>query len=311
LASVQRCEISNAAKTTPLEQLVAHAATLPEATPVASFVRGSARVAAFVDNGIATAADLASVEQVYVGLHGKPIGTLPNLVDLAWIATLGGNTPHRRRGIVDTGVPRADVEVDIDMECALDGRTYLWGTLLTVRSGRKIGVKQGYRAFVSWESPSAQSEASIFLEVWSWLIKVKFAALDRGQTFRVYCWHESAEISKLRRGAKLVGVPGVLAAINSFVADAELWVDLRREFDRVALSPVGTSLKTIAQFADFRWRDEAPGGDQSMVWFNAAANGAAGSQQRLLDYNEDDLRAGLAIREWLGRNVMRSLPEAG
>jgi predicted RecB family nuclease len=162
---------------------------------------------------------------------------------------------------------------------------------------------------VSRDSPSRWTEYSIFNEVWSWLIRVKFAALERGLTFRVYSWHEAAEISKLRRGAKLTGVPGVLDAVNAFVSNAEVWVDLKREFARVALSPQGLSLKRIALSAGFQWRDTTPGGDESMVWFDHARSGGAASQQRLLDYNEDDVRACLAIRDWLDTNDLPSLPD--
>lgn len=295
-------------KSASLGALVAQASSLPSSTPVAQFVRGSSRVAALVDNGVATAGDLAEVEQTYIDLHGKPIGNLPNLIDLAWIAADGGNAPHRRRGVSDTSAPRADVEVDIDMECDFDGTTYLWGTLLTIRSGRRIGIRQGYRPFVSWEL-SPWSEFSIFNDVWAWLIRVQFAARDRDQTFRVYCWHESAEISKLRRGATLSGVPGVLAAVDMFVSNRDVWIDLKREFDRVAISARGSSLKTIARSAGFEWRDETPGGDQSMLWLGGATSGSTGSRQRLLEYNEDDLRAGVAIRDWLEANRLPSLPQ--
>ena len=57
----------------------------------------------------------------------------------AWLADL---TLVRRVDRVE--VPRADVEVDVDMESFGDAGAYLWGCLL---SGADIGVPQGYRAF--------------------------------------------------------------------------------------------------------------------------------------------------------------------
>ncbi|MGI8417627.1 MAG: ribonuclease H-like domain-containing protein, partial [Nakamurella sp.] len=66
-------------------------------------------------------------------------------------------------------------------------------------------------------------------------------------------------------------------------------------------------LKAIAPVAGFQWRDPEPGGENSMAWYRAALGsgdadgGGPGLQtrQRILDYNEDDVRATAAIRRWM------------
>lgn len=53
----------------------------------------------------------------------------------------------------------------------------------------------------------------------------------------------------------------------------------------------------------FEWRDEQPGGLQSQVWLQRARDRSSeeheAAKQRILDYNEDDVRAIAAIRAGL------------
>ncbi len=52
------------------------------------------------------------------------------------------------------------------------------------------------------------------------------------------------------------------------------------------------SIKTLAKYLGFRWRDTHPSGAASIEWFDHwARTGDNASRQRLLDYNEDDCRA--------------------
>lgn len=52
------------------------------------------------------------------------------------------------------------------------------------------------------------------------------------------------------------------------------------------------SIKTLAQFLGFRWRDENPSGAASIEWYNRfVRSGDRALLQRILDYNEDDCRA--------------------
>jgi predicted RecB family nuclease len=82
------------------------------------------------------------------------------------------------------------------------------------------------------------------------------------------------------------------------------WVDLL-PFVRAAVdSRYGHGLKLVAQNGpSFSWRDSDPGGLQSQDWLEVARHGGPAERQqartRLLAYNEDDVRATLAVRTWL------------
>ena len=55
----------------------------------------------------------------------------------------------------------------------------------------------------------------------------------------------------------------------------------------------------IAPLCGFDWRDDDPGGAQSELWYVDLLNGAESRRSRLLEYNEDDVAAQLAIRRWV------------
>ncbi len=58
------------------------------------------------------------------------------------------------------------------------------------------------------------------------------------------------------------------------------------------------SIKEIAQYLGFKWRDESPSGALSIQWFNEYIN-AKDSKilQRILEYNEDDCKATLIVKD--------------
>lgn len=225
----------------------------------------------------------------------------------AWLADL---TLVRRVQAVE--VPRADVEVDVDMESFGDAGAYLWGCLLT---GADIGVPQGYRAFATWDPLPTDDEARSFAEFWAWLTDVRERTQAAGLTFRAYCYNALAENRWLFGSVERFGDhPGVPAKkdIQSFV-DSELWVDLFRSVTDQFLCSQGKGLKVIAPVAGFSWRDPEAGGEASMRWYRDAV-GMDGEKpdddqrERLLRYNEDDVLATRALREWIDARAQTEVP---
>ncbi|HTP56908.1 MAG TPA: TM0106 family RecB-like putative nuclease [Candidatus Paceibacterota bacterium] len=92
------------------------------------------------------------------------------------------------------------------------------------------------------------------------------------------------------------GAPNDLA--TKFHANA---VDLHQKtVDTVVLPLYFYTLKDVAKFIGFRWSDPEAGGAESVAWYDRwLTSGDRASLDRIIRYNEDDVRATLALRDWL------------
>lgn len=198
-------------------------------------------------------------------------------------------------------VRRADVEVDVDLESYQEDGAYLWGTLLDGR----------YRAFVTWDPLPTEDEGRSFGEFWTWLMEIRAQALAAGKTFAAYCYSRSAEDKWLYESARrFAGRPGVPTEkqVTEFV-DSIQWVDMFQAVTDQFICPSGKGLKKIAPVAGFAWRDPEAGGEASMSWYRRAVGYDAEpdltQRTRLLEYNEDDVRATAVLREWMNPRMPR------
>jgi predicted RecB family nuclease len=212
-------------------------------------------------------------------------------------------------------VPRADVELDVDMESFDESGAYLWGCLL---SGSDIGMPGGYRAFATWEPVPTSDEARSFAAFWRWLSDVRCRAAERGLSFSAYCYNEQAEnrwmLSSAERFASAPGIP-TTAAVREFITSHQ-WVDLYAVVSAEFLCAHGKGLKTIAPAAGFSWHDPEASGENSMRWYSDAVGLAGGEpdptqRARLLTYNADDVHATRALRLWMSSAQVNDVPYAG
>jgi hypothetical protein len=180
-------------------------------------------------------------------------------------------------------VPRGDVEIDLDMECTREQRVYLWGVLVT---------EHGISTYTHFSDPTVQDDAAehaVAKRCFDWLVANHPSGL-------VYHY---AHIEK-SHAARILGT--AIASYAGTVSDPSSWIDLLPTTRACLESRDGLGLKVVAtEGAGFHWRDEDPGGQQSQNWLDAARIGHAQSWQRILNYNEDDVRATLAVRTWLNR----------
>jgi predicted RecB family nuclease len=271
------------------------AASLPIGLPVLSMgsVWNRPRQLELLDSrGLRTVADLVELDATTARYSGSGIA-LHEQIDMAR-AALGPAPVYKRRGMDRVAVPRADVEVDIDMECSEVG-VYLWGCLHTDRRDPGAAISQ-YTAFVTWESLTPEGEAENSLEFWNWLVDLRSTTHEQNRTFCAYCYSADAENQYLRR----LGISaGLEAEVAAFIASAE-WVDLLKEWDTQLLTGVGSGLKTVAPLVGYEWKVDDAGGAASMVWYDAAAAGDDAARRWLLEYNRGDVGATRAVREWMG-----------
>lgn len=282
-----------------LRTYVENAPTFDPGTEVLEVIgkRRKKQASVLAEAGFHTAQDIERIDQATVDVAyargDKPISGLANQIDMAR-ARIGNAPAYRKRGIETVTVPRADVEIDIDMENSIDGSAYLWGAL--VADGDTDPV---YKSFVSWEPTDAEGmvRQQVFADFWDWLMGLIDATENAGRTIAVYCYSRQAEETHMRQGVADDDTATTLA-VEDFIA-SDRWIDMRSVFESQLITGDKVGLKVVANLAGFTWRDEDPGGAQSMVWYQEAIVGDKQAQQRLLAYNEDDVRATKALREWM------------
>jgi predicted RecB family nuclease len=205
---------------------------------------------------------------------------------------------------------RADVELDVDMESYLDDGAYLWGTYL---SGLPLdGFAPGYRPFVTWDPLAESGTGENFAAFWQYLTALRAAAAAAGATFAAFCYSRMAEERWLyglpQRFPEICGMPAQ-PEIAAFCRSPQ-WVDVYAELRQWFIVPGSLRLKAVAGVSGFAWRDPEPSGENSMAWYRTAVTDpdpvvASASRERLLRYNEDDVRATLSLRRWMSAESWR------
>ena len=252
--------------------------------------------------GVHSVGDLLALDAATARYSGSGLTSLPEQVDMAR-AALGVDPVYRRRGIDRVVVPRAEIEVDIDMENSEVG-VYLWGNLLTDRTNSGA-PRSEYVSFLTWEPLTPEREAENSFAFWRWLEGVRETARARRLSFRAYCYNASAENQYLRR---LGLAAGIADDVEDFIR-SDWWVDLLRVWDAQLITGGPSGLKVVAPLIGFGWKVDDPGGGESMVRYDAAAAGDDAARRWLLAYNRGDVEATLALRDWMGLTVVPGVDE--
>jgi predicted RecB family nuclease len=281
--------------------------SLPGPTPLASVIpKRKKQLDDLAALGFVTVGDLDALDgRTFVLCTAGGGSSVASQIELAR-ARVGGLPAYRRRDVASVEVPRADIEIDVDMESTNDG-CYLWGALATDR--READAAAHYLSFATWDADIEEGERAAFTQFWSWFQAVRARAVEQGASFRAYCYSRSAEEGQMKRLADAVGVRD---EVDAFLGSDE-WVDLLEVVRGQLVTGRSMGLKETAPLAGFAWRFEDAGGTLAMVKYDEAvddeadADARAAAAQWILDYNEDDVQATAALRAWLD-GAARVLP---
>ena len=195
----------------------------------------------------------------------------------------GEGTLLRRTG-TDVALPDTAVEIDFDVE-TYRGTLYLAGLLITDTGGSRFDP-------ISDWSGTPGGERQLLANLFRF-----FDSIAATGDAVVYHWtgYERTILKEAaqRHGISLQSAESVDDWFDRYACD--LWAWTKQRF----VSPNGYSLKVIAPLCGFEWRDDDPGGAQSELWYLDLLNGDESRRSRLLEYNEDDVAAQLAIRRWV------------
>jgi predicted RecB family nuclease len=225
----------------------------------------------------------------------------------------------RRRDIPEPwGLTRRDVELDVDMESAIEG-AYLWGTLLSYPRGDSelADFAEGYRGFGErFAEPSGVTVAEVFLEFLTFVESLRAACQSAGRTLGIYCYAgRSAEVPAMRKSAAAVSVElgiDVGSQVDALVG-SDSWIDLFDEVRARVQSLNGLGLKIVAKATGFAWNADDAGGEASMRWYAQATTAPdhavrEAQRKKILRYNEDDVEATRHLREWFEEHGPDAVP---
>lgn len=287
----------------PVAELMATAKTLDPETGIEEFA-STKHVAALKDHKVETASDTMALCVKTARYTGSGIKNLAAAIDQARVTK--AQRVHRARGVEHVEIPRAAVELDVDIEDNAGDICYLIGVRETIRSRGE--QRSRYIPFVTWDN-TPQGEATMFAEFWAYVQKMQAKARDSKMgAFRAFYYTEHETRYFLHLAKTHAGHPGVptVEQIAEFTA-SDQWVDMHPIVGKQLVWPTeDRKLKSLAKYVRFFWRDESPSGANSVAWYNEAVttddpDRAEELRVRLLEYNEDDVEATYVLREWISR----------
>lgn len=192
-------------------------------------------------------------------------------------------------------LPPPGYAIDLDIETSADDTVYLWGFLVD-DPDEPAGPR--YVPFARFAELDRTGERELAREALCWLDE-RLAAHPGARVYH----YSDYEVIHIRRIARTSDDPLLTGFARSRCRSnfSDLFGVVRANFFGVH----GLGLKCIAHDgAGFSWRDGQAGGLNSQNWFDEAVHAdeperRRAAARRVLEYNEDDVRATRALRAWL------------
>ena len=201
--------------------------------------------------------------------------------------------PYLREPIM---LPTADLELYFDIEVdPMRDICYLHG--FVERRGGDNTTEKYVRFFA--EEPTAEGEKKAFENAWYYM--------QDSQPCVIYYYskYERTIYRKLRGKYPDICTEDELEALFDPTQAVDLYFDVVRKATEWPTRDF--SIKTLAKYLNFNWRDTHPSGAASIEWFDEwVKTGDATIRERILDYNEDDCRATRILRDAIGSLTLLS-----
>lgn len=185
----------------------------------------------------------------------------------------------------DLNLPSQVLEIAFDIETdPMRDHCYLHGFLERRNDG---SPSRGYVPFFSL-APTPEAERTAFADAWS------YVKSSQPCVFYIYSKYERTWWRKLSEQYPGICTVGELEAFFNPAATIDLYYDV--VLPLTEWPTYDYSLKTLAKYSGFEWRDAHPSGAASIEWYDRyVLGGGEDARQRILDYNEDDCRATFAV----------------
>lgn len=178
-------------------------------------------------------------------------------------------------------LPSAKTELFFDIETdPMRDFCYLHGFVERANADNQT---ERYHAFLA-ASPTPPEEERAFAEAWAYVRSHQTCVLYYYSKYERTWWRTLA-----KRYPHIATGEDIEALFDPHVA-IDLYGDVVH--GRVEWPTNDYSIKTLAKYLGFEWRDKEPSGAASIEWYHRwVESGDPAIRQRILDYNEDDCRA--------------------
>ncbi len=190
-------------------------------------------------------------------------------------------------------LPKTEYELFFDIEDdPTQGFVYLHGI---------YERHKGKERFLDFTARKLSEESE--KEAWSNFWKYIKTLPEGGFSVYYYSAHEKTMYKKLQKK-----YTDVISAeeVENFFSNPNT-VDLYSVVQKQTDWPLGSySIKAIATYLGFKWRDETPSGALSIQWFNEYLKTKDETVlKRILEYNEDDCKATMVLKDALEKLVLQ------
>ncbi len=191
-------------------------------------------------------------------------------------------------------LPKTKFDLYLDIEDdPMRGIVYLHGIY------EKTDGKERFIPFVAGTNDEA-GERKAFEELWKYLRSFE----SEEYSLYFYSSHEKSVYKCLGEKYPDIITPDEVQTFFQQENVIDLYTDII--FKKTDWPLSSYSLKEIASYLGFEWRDETPSGALSIQWYSEyCENLDEKILQRILDYNEDDCKALMRIKEWLEKREQR------